>query len=128
VKDAAYYIAAGLAQENGGNLGSADIKRAIRLAVGGDIVERNGKKLPIPAGMDADDFEKRLKAVPKTDILQQAPGGKVRVAGVEMSAEDFAASLPGQDLAVVGQGRYVVMVKGRPVVNANGQPVVIGVR
>lgn len=128
VKDAAYYIAAGLAQENGGNLGSADIKRAIRLAVGGDIVERNGKKLPIPAGMDADDFEKRLKAVPKTDILQQAPGGKVRVAGVEMSAEDFAASLPGQDLAVVGQGRYVVMVKGRPVVNTNGQPVVIGVR
>lgn len=128
VKDAAYYIAAGLAQENGGSILPSDLKQAIRLAVGGDIVKRNGKKLPIPAGMDAGDFEKRLKAVPKTDILQQAPGGKVRVAGVEMSAEDFAASLPGQDLAVVGQGRYVVMVKGRPVVNANGQPVVIGVR
>lgn len=128
VKDAAYYIAAGIAQENGGSVSSSEIKRAVRLAVGGDIIERNGKKLPIPAGMEAGDFEKRLQGIPKGDILKQAPGGKVRVAGAEMSADEFATTIPGQELAIVGPGRYAVIVKGRPVVNANGRPIIVGVQ
>lgn len=128
VKDAAYYIAAGIAAENGGNVGGSDIKRAVRLAVGGDIIERNGKKLPIPAGMESDDFEKRLRDIPKGDILKQAPGGKVRVAGAEMSVEEFATSIPGQELAIVGPGRYAVIVKGRPVVNDKGRPIIVGVK
>lgn len=114
VKDAAYYITAGIAAENGGNAGGSDIKRAVRLAVGGDIIERNGKKLPIPAGMDASDFEARLK----TSAGAVAKQGSVRVAGVEMSGEEFAASLPGQELMPVGSGRYAVIVKGRPVVRS----------
>mgnify|MGYP000016366251 FL=1 len=128
VKDAAYYIAAGIAQENGGSVSSSEIKRAVRLAVGGDIIERNGKKLPIPAGMEAGDFEKRLQGIPKGDILKQAPGGKVRVAGAEMSVEEFATSIPGQELAIVGPGRYAVIVKGRPVVNDKGRPIIVGVQ
>lgn len=128
VKDAAYYIAAGIAAENGGNVGGSDIKRAVRLAVGGDIIERNGKKLPIPAGMEAGDFEKRLQGISKGDILKQAPGGKVRVAGAEMSVEEFATSIPGQELAIVGPGRYAVIVKGRPVVNDKGRPIIVGVK
>ena len=128
VKDAAYYIAAGIAAENGGNVGGSDIKRAVRLAVGGDIIERNGKKLPIPAGMESDDFEKRLRDIPKGDIMKQAPGGKVRVAGAEMSVEEFATSIPGQELAIVGPGRYAVIVKGRPVVNDKGRPIIVGVK
>ena len=123
VKDAAYYITAGIAAENGGNAGGSDIKRAVRLAVGGDIIERNGKKLPIPAGMDASDFEARLK----TSAGAVAKQGSVRVAGVEMSGEEFAASLPGQELMPVGSGRYAVIVKGRPV-TSNGKPVIVEVK
>lgn len=123
VKEAAYYITAGIAQENGGSVGSSDIKRAVRLAVGGDIIERNGKKLPIPAGMDASDFEQRLKTAAGT----VAKHGSVRVGGVEMKADEFAAALPGQELMPVGLGRYAVIVKGRPV-TSNGKPLVIEVK
>lgn len=127
-KDAAYYIAAGFAQENGGTASDSELKRAVRLAVGGDIIERNGKKLPIPAGMDHGSFETRLKNVPESDILRQAPDGKVRAGGVEMPAAAFAATVPGQELMFAGPGRYAVIVKGRPVVNSAGKPIIIGVQ
>lgn len=128
VKDAAYYIAAGIAHENGGSLSSSDLKNAVRLAVGGDVVEHNGKKIPIPAGMDQGDFEKRIKSVSAADIAKQSQDGKVRVGGVEMSAQDFAASVPGQQLMYAGPGRYFVIVKGRPVVNSQGKPITVGVK
>lgn len=128
VKDAAYLIAAGIAAENGGTVGGDDIKRAVRLAMGGSIIERNGKKLPIPAGLDASEFETRVKSISADDIVRQAPEGKVRVGGAEMSAADFAASVPGQELIYAGPGRYAVVVKGRPVTNSAGRPVFIEVR
>lgn len=128
VKEASYFIAAGLAAENGGSVGSSDIRRAVTLAIGGEIIERNGKKLPIPAGIDADAFETRIRNVPASDILKQAPDGKVRVGGAEMSAADFATSVPGQELLYAGPGRYAVIAKGRPVTNAAGRPIIIGVQ
>jgi hypothetical protein len=127
-KDAAYYIAAGIAQENGGSVSGADLQRAVRLAVGGSIIERNGKKLPIPAGMDDGDFEDRLRNVPASAIAKQAPDGKVRVGGVDMPAEAFAASIPGQELIYAGSGRYAVVVRGRPVTNSQGRPIFVEVR
>ena len=45
-----------------------------------------------------------------------------------MSAADFAASVPGQELIYAGPGRYAVIVKGRPVTNAGGRPIFIEVR
>lgn len=128
VKEASYFIAAGLAAENGGSVGSSDIRRAVTLAIGGEIIERNGKKLPIPAGIDADAFETRIRNVPASDILKQAPDGKVRVGGAEMSAADFATSVPGQELIYAGPGRYAVIVKGRPVTNAAGRPIILKVQ
>lgn len=135
VKEASYLIAAGLAAENGGSVSQSDIRRAVTLAIGGEIIERpvqrNGKtemaKLPIPAGMDAGDFEQRLKNFPVSDIMKQAPDGKVRVAGVEMNAADFATSIPGQELAFSGGGRYRVIVRGRSVTNTRGEPIFVRV-
>lgn len=128
VKDAAYFVAAGIAAENGGSVSTSDLERAVRLAVGGDVIERGGKRLPIPAGLSADDFEKRLRNVSADDIKRQSPDGKVRVGGIEMDAGDFAAQVGGQELMYAGPGRYAVIVKGRPVVNSAGAPVIIGVR
>lgn len=128
VKESAYFIAAGIAAEKGGNVGSDDISRAVRLAIGGSIIERNGKKLPIPAGMEASDFESRVQSVSPNDIIKQAPEGRVRVGGAEMSAADFATSIPGQELIYAGPGRYAVVVRGRPVTNAGGRPIFIEVR
>lgn len=127
-KDAAYYIAAGLAQENGGSISSSDIKKAVTLAVGGEIIERNGKRLPIPAGMDDGTFEKRLKSVSLDQVAPQITDGKVLAGGVPISAADFVKSLPGQELMYAGNGRYAVIVRGRPVVNAAGKPIIIGVQ
>lgn len=128
VKESAYFIAAGIAAENGGSVSTDDIARSVRLAVGGSIIERNGKKLPIPAQMSADDFESRIKAVSPADIIKQAPEGKVRVAGAEMPAAEFATSIPGQELIYAGHGRYAVVVRGRPVTNAGGRPIILEVR
>ncbi len=127
-KDAAYFIAAGIAQENGGTVSGADLERSVRLALGGSIIERNGKKLPLPAGLEEGDLEKRLRSVTGDEIARQAPGGKVRVGGVEMAAEEFARTIPGQELMYAGPGRFAVIVRGRPVVNAAGRPIIIGVQ
>lgn len=128
VKDAAYYIAAGIAHENGGTASTDDIERAVRLAIGGNVIERKGKKLPIPAGMDDGEFEERLRNIPASSIARQAPDGRVRVAGADMPTDAFAASIPGQDLIYAGTGRYAVVVRGRPVTNSAGQPIIVEVR
>lgn len=124
-KEAAYLIAAGIAQENGGSIGGKDLERAVRLAIGGDIIEHNGKKIPIPAELD--DFEDSLKSIPVSDIQKQAPDGRVIAGGVEVSVEDFAKSIPGQELVYAGPGRYAVIVRGRPVTNSEGRRVYIRV-
>lgn len=127
-KEAAYLIAAGVAQENGGTVSTSDIERAVRLAVGGSIVERNGQRLPIPAGMDTGDFDERLRAINPATITAQAPSGKVIAGGIEMPAEDFAKAIPGQQLFYMGPHRYAVLVRGRPVLNTEGAPVIVEVR
>lgn len=129
VKEAAYLIAAGIAQENGGSVSGDEIERSVRLAVGGDIIERsNGQRLPIPAQMKAGTFEDKLRSIPADSIARQAPGGKVRVGGAEMDASEFAKSIPGQELVYAGYGKYAVIVRGRPVVNSEGKRILIEVK
>ena len=67
-------------------------------------------------------------AVSPADIIKQAPEGKVRVAGAEIPAAEFATSIPGQELIYAGPGRYAVVVRGRPVTNAGGRPIILEVR
>jgi hypothetical protein len=127
-KESAYYIAAGFAQENGGSVGGSTLKNAVRLAIDGDIIEHKGKRIPVPAGWSEEDFARGLRNGAAVDIAKQAPDGKVKAGGVEMSANDFAASVSGQELLYAGPRRYAVIVKGRPVVNSAGKPIIIGVQ
>lgn len=118
VLDTAFYIYAGMEAE-----GSGDINRAVRLAVGGDIIERNGRKLPIPAGVEPDKFENAVS----TSARRAVGTGKVYVGGKAMEAEAFLQALPGADLQPVGAGRYVVRA-GTGLVTTDGKkPLVLGV-
>jgi hypothetical protein len=125
-KDAAYYIAAGLAQENGGSLSTSKLRNAVRLAVDGDIIEHKGKKLLIPPGWSEDAFAKGLRyGASSADLLKQAPDGKVRAGGVEMPAAEFAATIPGQEIGTAvfkaGRGKKTALGKG-----GGGQPRIVG--
>lgn len=126
VRDAAVLISHGIAAEQGGSLSRDDMQRAVRLAVGGSIIEHAGRKIPIPAGVDEDAFRRRLETVKPEEV--KAPGGKVLAGGVAMPVDEFVRSLPGQQLMPVSRGRYAVLVRGRPVINEAGDPVIIGVR
>lgn len=127
VKDSAYLISAGLAKENGGSITPNIVRKAVRLSINGDIVEHNGKRLPIPAGVDEDAFKTRINNVTGEEILKQAPDGRVRVAGALLPVNDFAKSIPGQELVPAGFGQYTVVVNGRVVTNTKNQPILIKV-
>jgi hypothetical protein len=118
VLDTAALIFAGMEAE-----GSGDINRAVRLAVGGDVIERNGKKIPIPAGIDPDKFEAAVQGTARRAVGT----GQVYVSGKAMDAETFLKALPGADLQPVGSGRYVVR-SGSGLVTVDGKkPLVLGV-
>ena len=124
VRDAALYIAHGIASENGGRLDEKDMERAVRLAVGGSIVEHNGRKIPLPAGVDEDALSKRLRSVTPEELRTPT----VRAAGVEVPAADFLKTLPSLPLMPYRSGQYTPVVGGRPVVDAAGRPVLIEVK
>jgi hypothetical protein len=118
VLDTAFYIYAGMEAE-----GSGDINRAVRLAVGGDIIERNGRKLPIPAGVNEDTFETAVT----TSARRAIGSGKVFVGGKAMEADAFMKALPSADLQPVGAGRYVVRAGPGLVTTDGRKPLVLGV-
>jgi len=128
IRDAAELIMHGIAAEQGGRLTEKDMDRAVGLALGGTLVEHNGRKVPLPAGVDEDGLNKRLRAVSREELIKQAPTGMVRAGGQEIFLEDFSKSLPAQQLIPVSPGRYGVLVGGRPVTNQAGKPIVIGVQ
>lgn len=118
VLDTAQFIFAGLESEGSGN-----IDRAVRLAIGGDVIERNGRKLPIPAGVDADKFDQVL-----TNSARRTVGAnKVYVAGRPMESAQFLQALPGAQLEPVGAGRYMVRAGGTLVTTDGKKPLVLGV-
>lgn len=123
VREAAILISHGIAAEQGGELSAKDRERALRLAVGGPVVEHNGRKIPLPAGVDEDGLAKRLQAITPADIKTDT----VRAGGVAMPAAEFLKTLPGLPLMPYASGKYTPIVGGRPVLDANNRPVLIEV-
>jgi len=124
VREAALLISHGIASEAGGQLTGKDRERALRLAVGGEIVEHNGRRIPLPAGIDEDGLDKRLRAVTPADLRTPT----VRAGGIEVPVADFLKTLPTLPLMPYRSGQYTPIVGGRPVVDAAGKPIVIEVR
>lgn len=120
--DAAVYAEYGLQAES-----DSDPRRAVRLVTGG-IVERNGRKVPLPRGMSASDFDKRIQQVTAVDIAPQLVDGKVYVSGTAMPAADFLAQVPNAALLHAGQGRYAVQTGAGLATNAAGRPLIIEVK
>lgn len=106
------------------------IEDAVRLAVGGNIIERKAgdqvQRVPVPAGVD---LTARLAAYPVSSIATQAADGFVYLPGptgtAVMPAKDFAAALPGAMLEPIGRGRYAVRIGGSLVLNKERRPVVV---
>ncbi len=120
--EAAYLVRAGLEAE-----GKGSNRQAVTLATGG-ITERGGKKLPLPYGVTANDFDKKLRALTPAALASQAPDGKVYVGTTPMPLADFVAGVPEAQLVHAGQGRYAVSAGGGLVLNAQRRPVIIEVR
>ena len=98
---------------------------AIRLAIGGTLVEHNGKRLPVPAGVD---LGQALRSYPKNAIAGQTKDGMVYLdRGNGMSVDVFVSGLPGMALEPVGFGRYVVRAGGSLATNADHRPIVVEV-
>lgn len=98
---------------------------AVRLAIGGDIVEHAGRRLPVPAGVNLPD---RLQRYPRSAIEAQAPDATVYTGqGRPMGVPEFLSALPSAQLEPVGMGRYAVRSGGSLVTNASRQPIIIEV-
>ena len=119
VLDAAILIRYGLESEGS----NSEPDRAMRLAIGGDVIERNGRKMPIPAGIDPDKFEETAAAA-ASKVLAGKP---VFIGGKSVPAAQFLESMPSAILEPVGRGAYVIRA-GSGIVTTDGRkPLVINV-
>ena len=100
-------------------------KGALRLAIGGDLIEHNGRRVPVPAGVD---LGQRLQTYPERAIAAQADDGWVYVGGRPMGVPEFLAGLPSAQLESAGMGRYAVRAGGVLVTGKDRRPVLVDVR
>lgn len=132
--ETAYYIAAGLAAE--GRYGTTPMgfkstkgaQKAVDLAVGGAVIERNGSKIPIPSGMDEGDFDSRIKILTPENFKSQVPDGKVMLGGQEVPLDAFVAAVPDAQLVAVSKGVYNVVTGNRIATNSKGERIIIKAR
>ena len=128
VRDAALYIAHGFAAERGGALTEKDMQAAAEIAIGGSLIDHNGRNTVIPPGMTSSTFDERLRKMEPAELARQAPTGTVLAGGQETPLAAFVQTLPGQKLVARSPGQYVVLVGDRPVTNMAGQIITIGIR
>lgn len=104
---------------------SVDAETAIGMAIAGKLVEHQGRRVPVPAGVD---LPQALRRVPEASISAQTRDGTVYLSGGRpMGVPEFLAALPSAQLEAVAPGRYVVRSGGALVVNDQRRPIVVGV-
>lgn len=104
-----------------------DVARSVRLATGGGVIERNGGRIPLPAGVPEREFGKRIEAVTPAVLADQAPGGFVLAGPARVPLADFVKSLPDARLVHAGQGLYNVRAGNTLVTNEQGRRITIKV-
>jgi hypothetical protein len=117
--DAAVFAEYGLQAE-----GSGDLPRAVRLVTGGGIVERGGRKVPLPNGMTPSQFDERLRTLSPKDLRSDT----VVIGGQTIPAKDFITKIPDAPLIVRGNGRYAVQAGNGLVMRPDGKPLIVEVR
>lgn len=131
MSEAARYILAGMVSE-GASGSESDVRRAVRLAVGGTLEDRNGARIVLPAGVERSALDERLRNYPAPELQAQLPDGKVYVRGQPMELQQFVTALPAAQLrtapgTTAGKGRYYVTASGTLAANANGDPIILEV-
>lgn len=107
---------------------NASMKESVKLALGGDLIDHNGRRLPVTTGMTPDRFRDRLSSITPKELEKQAPGGNVFSLGEKPeTAAEFLADLPNAELLPAGRGRYFVRRGAGVALNAQGQKIVIEV-
>jgi hypothetical protein len=118
IVDAARLIYLGKQAEGTG----LSIDGAVRLALGGEIVEHNGRRLPVPQGVN---LPEALRRIPERAVSAQAPDGYVYASGRPIGVPEFLANLPSAQLEPMPGGKYAVISGGSRVTGANRQPIVL---
>lgn len=102
--------------------GSASVREAIRLAVGGGVAEWNGSKVPLPPGWDERRFKRSIAELSPDTLRSQAGGAEVYVGGAAVPVDKFARSMGAIKLIPVGPGVYAMESGGAIVLDANRRP------
>lgn len=108
---------------------SPSIPGVIGLALGGSLIEHNGKRVPVPAGMDESSLRQKLRTYPHKALQKQVPDAVVYMPGGRpMGVPEFLAGLPDAQLEAVGTGRYMVRAGTGLAMDSNRNPIVIEVQ
>lgn len=104
-------------------------REAVRLVLGGEIVEHNGRKIAVPEGID---IAQRVAAYPKSSIRRQAPDGNVYLpmggGVVTVPIDEFMTALPGAQLEPTGFGQYMVRIGGSLATNSERKRIELYIR
>lgn len=119
--DAASLIMDGLRdQRSSGTASSSDRKKAMLLALGGEIVDHGDGKTVAPPGWTEHRFRTAMRKVTADDIARQAPGG-LTLNGQALPADALVRALPSARMVPLGPSRYALDLGGI-VLGAGRQP------
>ncbi|MDG0856366.1 hypothetical protein [Roseateles puraquae] len=110
--DAASIIMDGLRdQRSNGTASSSDRKKAMLLALGGEIVDHGDGKTVAPPGWTEHRFHAAMRKVTAEDIARQAPGG-LTLNGQALTPDALVKALPSARLVPLGPSRYALDLGG----------------